>query len=274
MSIMPVQPFFILFFVIYSAGLSAQSFSGVWHGKIATAQDQTVSMPATITFRLSGSQLTGNMILQNDGVSEHYTLAGTVQGKQAVGSVTYPTDGSVFQFEGLLQNNQFVMAIGLLGVPVLAGTFARPINSPNQPIKQGPATTTPRPNAPPTSVSADGLPRNQRLAGAWGYTRRYSSGDFYGSTRTVLIFFPDGRMGNGGSSGNASLPNSSVSSTADGIEVWQGVRWYTKGEQIWLRYAGKGSAADQLYSEFAMTMNGQTMMLYRNGGKQLYERVR
>ena len=114
-----------LFLLICSACLYAQTLAGAWRGTLVSTQNQTVSMPATIALRLVGNQLTGTLMLQNNGVHEKYILAGTTQGQQAGGTVTYTVDNSVFEFGVLLQNGQLVIAIGLLSVPALQGTFVR-----------------------------------------------------------------------------------------------------------------------------------------------------
>jgi hypothetical protein len=258
----------ILIGIIVQLAAKAQTFSGTWRGSLGSTQNQGVFMPATLTFGLSGRRVTGTLLIENNGVNEKYIVEGTVQDNQAAGAVSYPTDGSTFQFEGVIQNSQLILVIGLLGLPVLTGTFSQPGSAPvfNQTETKSPLYSKAAP------ANADGLPRNQRLAGSWVYTRRYSSGEFYGSTRTILIFYPDGRLGSG-STGNASLGSNSVNSSSDGIDIMQGVRWYSKGEQIWLRQPGKGAASDQLFSEFGMATDGQKIMLYRNGGKQLYERL-
>lgn len=63
-------PLLILTLIIFQLTAQAQSFSGVWRGTLASSQNQAIAMPATIAFRLAGSQLTDSMILQNNGVNE------------------------------------------------------------------------------------------------------------------------------------------------------------------------------------------------------------
>ncbi|MBO0938155.1 hypothetical protein J2I47_16505 [Fibrella sp. HMF5335] len=258
-----------LWFILSSPpSLQAQKLVGSWQGTLVLSQNAVMTFPATITFRLNSAQLTGTLVMQAQGVAETYTLQGTTQNDQAAGTATYPKDGAVFQFEALLTNEQLAFGVGLNNAPIMAGTFKRAgqASVPNQ-LK----------NALPPNTATDGLARNARLVGVWATTSTYQSGaDFYGSTRSTLVFFADGRLGSGGSSANASYSgnagSSSGNSSGGGVTVAEGVRWYTKGDQIWL-HATQQKVPDELYGRFSMAENGENMLLYRGNGKKLYERV-
>lgn len=138
-----MKSLFILFLMIYSAGGYAQTLAGIWRGSLVSTQNQTVSIPTTLALSSTGNQLTGSLMLQNNGVNEKYSLAGTVQGEQAAGTVTYSVDNSVFEFELVRQNGQVEIAIGLVGTPVLYGKFERAATSPGRTAALEQRATTP-----------------------------------------------------------------------------------------------------------------------------------
>lgn len=262
------QSFLLFLALSYAFTVGAQPFSGNWQGTLASPQNQAHSYPSTLALRVDGAKVTGTILMQGTGVTDTYVLQGSIQGNQAAGTATYPTDGTVFQFEAMITNGQLIMAIGQNKVASMAGTFVRADNS-----------TTGQRKAEPTvskNVPADGLARNTRLTGTWATTSYYGSSGFSSSVRTTLIFFPDGRMGSGGSSANASYEgaggSSNVNSSGNGVEVAEGVSWYTKGDQIWL-HATRKNIPDEVFGKFSIADNGRNMLLYRGNGKKIYERV-
>ncbi len=250
----------------------AQSFAGTsWQGMLASTQNPSLAYPSTVTFRVEGTQLTGSVIMEGQGVKELYVLQGVAQGNQAAGTATYPKDGSVFQFEAQLNGGQLAFVVGLNNTPILTGTLAR--------FGAGSRTANPQARANPATSAVtrpDNLPRNNRLVGAWVHTSSYRSGDFHGSTRSFRYFFPDGRLGYKSGEATASLDGAGGSSYlnagADGVNMEQGVVWYTKGNQIWL-HATQQKLADGLWGEFVMNGSGSGMHLNRGRGNVLYERT-
>ncbi|MEZ0540740.1 hypothetical protein [Fibrella arboris] len=251
-----------------SLAVCAQQLAGSWQGALTSPQQPTVSYPTTISFQQTGSQLMGTVRMQSAGVTETYSIKGNVQGNQATGTATYPKDGTTFQFEGMLTNGQLVIAFGLNNVAVMTGTLTRP----------GTLETSKTENVPSRSVPADKLARDARLAGTWATTSYYGSGtQFYSSTRTMIVFFPDGRIGSGGASVNASYSGDAGSvnggSSGSGVQMAEGAAWYTKGDQIWV-HATRGKEPDQLLGRYSLSDNSQQMLLYQGNGKKIYERVK
>lgn len=81
-----------------------QSLNGTWQGAMAPVGNTGQTVQGTATLRVKGETLTGNLIVQTNGITDSYTLQGRVQGEQTMGTATYPADGSVFQFEAAIQN--------------------------------------------------------------------------------------------------------------------------------------------------------------------------
>lgn len=246
-----------------SLGL-AQSVVGTWQGAMTLPQNESVQLPATLVLRQAGDACTGELTVELNGTRETYAVQASRQQNRLMGTATYPEQRAVYQFEAMPQAGKLLVGVGLPNGAAMGGVFTRQT-----------ASTAQRPG-PPSGLAgpdrADGLPRNNRLVGAWAHSRYYGSGDFYGSVRTTLVFYPDGRLGSGESSASAGMGGSSVSSDSEGVQVLEGVRWYTKApEQIWIRAVGGG--ADRLYAEYGMSADGQKILLYRNGGKQLYKRI-
>lgn len=258
----------IVFSLVLSGSLlQAQSFVGIWQGTLLGSQDQSIQVASRLTLRQEGNNYLGNLVMWlPNGTEESYGIKAVLVNNILAGTATFPSDNTSYQIECVFQGDKLVVAVGLLTVPVMGGVFTKGQQSVRAPQMKK--------NEPSAVGSSDGLFRSNRLVGAWAHTRYYGSGEFYGSVRTTLIFYPDGRMASGSSSGNASLGGSSVSSTSDGIQIMEDVRWYSKGaEQIWLRYTGRGAGTDKLFAEYGISSDAQKILLYRNGGKQLYQRV-
>lgn len=257
--------FVLILFLMSSDLIQAQSVVGTWQGTMTSPQNESVQVLSTLTIRQAGTAYAGELVLQLNGARETYTVSAAMQNNLLVGTATYPANQTAYQLEAMLQNGQLIVGIGLLNIPAMGGVF-------NKVAKTAAAGSSAKPGGTSAGGGPDGLPRNSRLVGVWAHTRHYGSGEFYGSVRTTLIFYPDGRIGSSDSSGNASLGGSSVSSNSEGVQILEGVRWYTKGtEQIWIRNVGGGG--DRLYAEYGMAADGQKMLLYRNGGKQIYYRA-
>ena len=261
----------------------AQSLGGTsWQGTLVSSQNQALTYPATVTFRVEGTQLTGSVIMEGQGVKELYVLQGMAQGGQGAGTATYPKDGSVFQFEAQLNGAQLAFVIGLQNTPIMVGTFAR-IGAGGRvasPQARNPTTAGQAAPSPQRAAPADRLPRNNRLVGVWVHTNSYGSSGFYSSTRNYRYFFPDGRLGFRAGQASASYSgadgSSSVGSGADEVTIEQGVIWYTKGQEIWIHIIQQPIGAkvpDQKWAEFFINDNGSGMHLNLGKGNILYERT-
>ncbi|ARK10326.1 hypothetical protein [Fibrivirga algicola] len=164
----------IFFFLFVSVTSLAQSLGGTsWQGTLASAQNQSLMYPATVTFRVEGTQLTGSVIMESQGVKDLYVLQGMTQGGQAAGTATYPKDGAVFQFEAQLNGAQLAFAVGLNNTPIMTGTLFRlgaggraaaPQARTNVPSQQR-AATAPSAKRLTSGIAAqlDGLLRGRRL---------------------------------------------------------------------------------------------------------------
>jgi len=164
----PLKISTLLFFILFASVTgSAQSLGGTsWQGTLASAQNQSLMYPATVTFRVEGTQLTGSIIMESQGVKELYVLQGMAQGGQAAGTATYPKDGAVFQFEAQLNGTQLVFAVGLNNTPIMTGTLARlgaggRANVPSQ-QRAAPVASAKRPTSG-IAAKVDGLVRGRRL---------------------------------------------------------------------------------------------------------------
>lgn len=145
----------------------AQSLGGTsWQGTLVSTQNQALTYPAIITFRTEGTQLTGSVIMEGQGVKELYVLQGMTQGGQTAGTATYPKDGSVFQFEAQLNGAQLAFVVGLQNTPIMTGTFARigagSRGASPQAQRTQPAAPAKRPTSGP-AAEVDNLLRGRRL---------------------------------------------------------------------------------------------------------------
>ncbi|WP_375443385.1 hypothetical protein [uncultured Fibrella sp.] len=251
---------------------SAQSLGGTsWQGRLVSTQNQSLSYPATVTFSVVGTELTGSVIMESQGVKDLYVLQGRAKDGQAAGTATYPKDGSIFQFEAQLTGAQLAFAVGLNNTPIMTGTLTR-LGAGGREV--GPQA---RANVPDQQRAQDRLPRNNRLMGVWVYSSTYrSGGDFRFTSRSFLYFYPDGRLGSSTGEAAASYDGAAGSSYmntgADGVTIEPGVVWYTKGNQIWL-HATQQKVADGIWGDYFINDNGSGMHLNRGRGNKLYERV-
>ena len=260
-----------LFFLFVSSPiLLAQTFSGNWQGAIAGVQNPQQEFPASMLFRVAGNQLTGSVTAQVPTGTETYRVNAQIQGTQAAGTVTDVAANTSMNIELILKDGKLIVAFGLNNVATIMGAFVRQGGAGKAANPQ--AGNVPSPALPP----ADRLPRNARLVGAWAHTSSYRSTDFHASTRTLLVFYPDGRLGSGGGQTNASYDGANGSTTANsganGINILTGAVWYNKGDQIWL-HATQQKVPDEVWGRFVMTENGQAMHLFRGNSRTLYERT-
>lgn len=255
---------------------SAQSLGGTsWQGTLASTQNPSLAYPSIVTFHIEGTQLTGSIIMEGQSAKELYVLQGRTQGNQAAGTATYPKDGSVFHFEAQLNGTQMAFVVGLNNTPIMTGTFAR-IGAGGRAGANPLARTNPATSGQNALNRPDNLPRNNRLVGAWVHSSTYRSGDFHSSTRSFRYFFPDGRLGYRSGEATASLDGADgsgyLNTGSDGVNIEQGVVWYTKGREVWI-HVTQQKIPDQKWAEFFINDSGSAMHLNLGKGNILYERT-
>ncbi|GAB4037267.1 hypothetical protein GCM10028809_51850 [Spirosoma gilvum] len=228
----------------------SQTLAGNWSGVLSSPNAPSANLQSVITFRILAKQLTGELRVQSGGKQDQYVLKGTVEGVQAQGTATYPTDGTIFQFETQLQDNQLLFAVGQNGTALMSGMLTRTDSN----VKAGLSSSSPKPAMPTPVGKADGLYRDPNLIGAWRLETNYgggiTDGGFYGSTSSTVLLNADGTLGDGGSSGYASGSGVSVQSSGSGnSQVYAqlaaaGARWFTKGNLFCLRLKVNGQMQD------------------------------
>ncbi|GAB3714949.1 hypothetical protein GCM10027592_55120 [Spirosoma flavus] len=260
--------------VLVGHRLVAQTIQGMWTGSLVSPANASASLQSMVVLRITGQQLSGELRVQVADRQDVYVLKGTTNGTQGQGTATYPTDGSVFQFETALQQNQLLFAVGQNGSAVLSGTLVR-----------SNTTAAAKPNAATSSasVSNDGLYRDPNLIGAWRTENNYgggvTDGGFYGSTSSTMILRADGTFGDGGSSGYASGSGVSVqSSEKSNSDLYMqlaaaGARWFTKGNLFYVRLKVNGQMQDVPSSKYYVE-NGKVLLTdLKTGKKMLYVKV-
>lgn len=237
---------------------AAQPFSGDWQGQLKSPA-QTVA--ATLRLIPKGQQLGGRLDIAGDT----YTLAGTITGNKASGTMTYPTDGSTFPFTMQLTGTTLQVNITAFGVGMV-GAFTR---------STGTGTTT--------AAVSDKLYRDPALIGAWQTSEQYgggaNSGGFYGGSTSTMILNADGSFGDGGSTSYISGSNSSgISQGKDNQVIAQlnamGAKWFTKGNIFYVRIRQNGTVQDIPSSKYYVENNNALLTDLKTGAKTLYRRVR
>ncbi|GAB3998481.1 hypothetical protein GCM10028807_46300 [Spirosoma daeguense] len=246
----------------------AQGLTGSWTGALVSPANASASLPGTIVLRISGQQLSGELRVQVGSKQDLYVLKGVANGLQGKGTATYPVDGSVFEFETALQQNQLLFAVGQNGTALLSGTLIR-----SGATSAGKPTTA---STPPTN--SDGLYRDPNLIGAWRTDNNYgggvTDGGFYGSTSSTMVLYADGTLGDGGSSGYASGSGVSVTSSGGGNSqlyaqlAAAGARWFTKGNLFYVRLKVNGQMQDVPSSKYYVE-NGKVLITDLKTGKKI-----
>lgn len=264
--------FFSTILLLVSNLLMAQALNGTWAGSLVSPTNASASLQSTVLLRITGQQLSGELRVQIGEKQDLYVLKGTTTGNQSQGTATYPTDGSVFQFETALQQNQLLFAVGQNGTALLSGTLTR-----------SSAAAAVKPNAATSPAGNDGLYRDPNLIGAWRTESNYgggvTDGGFYGSTSSTMILRADGTFGDGGSSGYASGSGVSVQSSGKGNSdlyaqlAAAGARWFTKGNMFYVRLNVNGQMQDIPSSKYYVE-NGRVLLTdLKSGKKTLYTKV-
>ncbi|MEZ0486118.1 hypothetical protein [Fibrella aquatica] len=264
----------LLFLVISSSALLAQTFSGNWQGAIAAVQNPQQEFPSSMSLRVAGNQLTGSVTAKVPTGTETYRVTAQIQGTEAAGTVTDLAAGTSMNLEMVLKDGKLIIAFGLNHVASVMGAFV-PQGGEGKATAPQPRNPTAAEQAVP-NPKADGLPRNARLVGTWAHTSNYGSSGFYSSTRTLLVFYPDGRLGSGGGQAHASYEgvngSSNVNTGANAVNVVPGAVWYTKGDKIWV-HATQQKVPDEAWGRFVMTSDGRAMHIFRGNSRTLYERT-
>ncbi|MBD2702834.1 hypothetical protein IC229_19460 [Spirosoma sp. BT702] len=258
--------------VLCSYQLVAQPLNGTWTGALVSPANASASLQSSVVLRIAGQQLSGELRVQVADKQDLYVLKGTTNGTQGQGTATYPTDGSVFQFETALQQNQLLFAVGQNGTAILSGTLSR-----------SPTTAAAKPNTATSPVGNDGLYRDPNLIGSWRTESNYgggvTDGGFYGSTSSTMILRADGTFGDGGSAGYASGSGVSVQSSGKGNSALYaqlaaaGARWFTKGNLFYVRLKVNGQMQDVPSSKYYVE-NGKVLLTdLKTGKKMLYVKV-
>ncbi|WP_157634570.1 hypothetical protein [Spirosoma panaciterrae] len=257
----------------------SQTLVGSWSGLLSSPNAPGATLQSVISLHSMGRQLSGELRVQSAGKQDQYVLKGMAEKQQAQGTATYPTDGTVFQFEAQLQNNQLLFAVGQHGNVLMSGVLIR-LETPSTVGKSPQAT---RITPPALSAKPEGLYRDPALIGAWRLETNYgggiTDGGFYGSTSSTLLLNADGTLGDGGSSGYASGAGVSVQSSGSGnTQLYTqlaaaGAKWYTKGNLFCIRLKVNGQWQDVPSANYYVE-NGKVLITdLKTGKKTLYSKA-
>ncbi|GAB3948618.1 hypothetical protein GCM10028805_23470 [Spirosoma harenae] len=267
----------ISLFLLNSQRLPSQNLGGNWVGVLSSPKSSAVSLQSTLLLRISAQEVTGELRVQSGDKQDQYSLKGIANGQKIQGTAIYPADGSVFQFEGQLQNEKLLFAIGQNGAALMVGALARKGNetASNSPIDQAKSAE---------SIPSDkNLYRDPNLIGAWRTESNYgggiTDGGFYGNTSSTMLLKADGTFGDGGSSGYASGSGVSVQSSGEGNKQLYAqlaaaqARWFTKGNVFYIRLNVNGKWQDVPSANYYIE-NGKVLLTdLKTGKKTLYYKV-
>lgn len=236
--------FCFLVFLSIQAQKSSSSWSGVFSGNIE-------GTPSTLQINANGTGLSGNI----DAGGYKYVLKGTINEKNASGTINDPQTGGQLQFEASLAGE----TIDLVIFSQSPG-FGNPQRLSLRFTKGETAQSLPG-NAP----AGDGYQRDQRLVGLWSYTESYTSGEYSFASEWKMqvnadgtYLYGDGRVIGGG-------PGVSGDSGGGG-NVSTG-KWRTDGKVIYIDEGQGWQAYAQYYIEGA-----SMMFTFGNGKRQVWQR--
>lgn len=234
--------------------------SAQWTGKYTALHNDdrvTVEIDAQNPQKVSG--------FMKDSHQTFYIDGNIVDGK-LVGTATEPSLGVTFQLMAVNRNEEITFTLNLT-------LLDEKIETSFQAYREG---STSRLQSTITGNEQAYLPagalRNPALRGAWVYQETYNSGsgaDFMGANFSeTIIFYEDGRVGEGGSSANMSGSYYSAGSSSQSQSVIPGLSWYTMGDQIFLHYR-EGNNQQDLHLGKYYIENDKLLLTSTDGNKLL-----
>lgn len=241
---MHYQVFLLLLFS--AATLTAQDFSGTYTG---TYNGDEVVMKLTTT---TANTYTGTI---NDSQTT-YAVAAQSTGKNLKGTCTEKSLGLDMQLTGVLTGATLSLNLSMMGAVI---TFE---------LKKA-GTQVAVVAAPSAQIPSDAK-RDPAVVGRWTHQSNYNSGYGQGSmsSESVMVFYADGRLADGGSRTVTSGSDWSGSSSDQGSGVVEGVVWYTKDRQLYLQSTENGKTETQLLGKYYIE-DGKMLITAQNGNKML-----
>lgn len=226
--------------------LVAQDFSGTYTG---TYNGDPVVLKLTTT---AANAYTGTI---NDSQMT-YEVAAQSTGKNLKGTCTEKSLGLNLQLSGVLNGTSLSLNLSMMGAIITfdlkkVGAQVAVVAAPSQ------------------SIPSDAR-RDPAVVGRWTHQSNYNSGYGQGSmsSESVMIFYADGRLADGGSRTVTSGSDWSGSSSDQGSGVVEGVIWYTKGGQLYLQSVINGKTETQLLGKYYIE-DGKMLITAQNGNKML-----
>lgn len=240
--------FFSLLLTTLVAALNAQDFSGTYTG-IYNGD------PVTLILSKAGANTyTGTM---NDS-NLTYEISAKSTGKNLKGTCAEKSLNLTMDLTGVLNGADLSLNLNLMGAVIAvelkkAGTTK-------------PATAATAQPAAPADAQHD-----PAIVGRWTHQSNYNSGYGQGSmsSESVMVFYADGRLGDGGSRTVTSGSDWSGTSSDAGAGVVEGVIWYTKGKQLFLQSTANGKTETQLLGKYYIE-NNNMLITGQDGTKVLF----
>jgi len=228
------------------SNLVAQDFSGTYTGTYngdPVVLKLSTTAANTYTGTINDSQMT-------------YEVAAQSTGKNLKGTCTEKSLGLNLQLSGVLNGTSLNLNLSMMGAIITfdlkkAGAQVAVVAAPSQ------------------SIPSDAR-RDPAVVGRWTHQSNYNSGYGQGSmsSESVMIFYADGRLADGGSCTVTSGSGWSGSSSDQGSGVVEGVIWYTKGGQLYLQSVINGKTETQLLGKYYIE-DGKMLITAQNGNKML-----
>ena len=229
-----------------ASSLAAQDFSGTYTGTYngdPVVLKLSTTAANTYTGTINDSQMT-------------YEVAAQSTGKNLKGTCTEKSLGLNLQLSGVLNGTSLSLNLSMMGAIITfdlkkVGAQVAVVAAPSQ------------------SIHSDAR-RDPAVVGRWTHQSNYNSGYGQGSmsSESVMIFYADGRLADGGSRTVTSGSDWSGSSSDQGSGVVEGVIWYTKGGQLYLQSVINGKTETQLLGKYYIE-DGKMLITAQNGNKML-----
>jgi hypothetical protein len=245
-------------FLFISTMTAQQTFTGTYTGLL---NGEKVS--------LSLESAGGNLLKGEMKDSENtYVVNATWSKNTLKGNAVEKVWGIEFEMDATLNGSQLAttLTMDILGFKQGMEVSFNKVQTAQTAQNTKPTTTVVNPVA--------GKSRDNNVAGTWVKESNYSSGygfnNTYGSmsSRETMVFLPDGRMADGGSTTVISGGNYSGTSSGGGGNVIDGVFWYTENSRIFLNITQEGQSQNVELGRYYIE-NGKMLITAANGEKLL-----
>jgi len=223
--------------------------------------------PVVMTLESSGP---GKVRGQMQDAHQTYTIEGRVEGKTIAGTATEGTYGLVLEFRGTLNGDHLPLTMEMQSL----GTVSFEVHFRREGSAGVPDNNNTRENNPTTPSGKgkkDNYTRDPAVAGTWVHEEIHNSGygdQFMGGTiSSTITFAADGRMLEGGSSATMSGADYYGSSSGEGNGALEGIRWFTRDQEIWLIASRDGQTQEVKLGRYAF--GGGAMRITADNGEKL-----